>query len=51
MNQSLSPGFSTGINSWVLYASCQNIGKLLVHLFLHIAKCGRIFAKHTVCEQ
>lgn len=41
----------THINSWVLYASCQNIGRHLVHLFLDFAKCGKMFAKHTVCEE
>jgi hypothetical protein len=51
MYRSLSPGLSTGINIWILHASCQNIGKHLVHLFFDIAKCGGMFAKHTVCEQ
>ena len=51
MNQSVPPGLSIGFNSWVLYASCQNIGKHLVHLFFYFAKSSRIFAKHSVFEQ
>lgn len=47
IHSSLGP---TRINSWVLYASCQNIGRHLVHLFLDFAKCGNMFAKHPVSE-
>lgn len=48
LNDSFFPLVPTSINSWILYASCQNIGRHLVHLFLDFAKCGKIVCK-TYC--
>lgn len=51
MYQSLSPDLPLALTVGCYVLAVKILEKHLVHLFFSVAKCGRVFAKHSSCKQ